>query len=216
MGQKPIEDTLKNFSLSIRNLYVTTLDEHRISNVILLRDTAETLNSKQGLGQQFKLFLVKVLKISDEKILTQLETDKEKAKAIAKFTNFYKVYEYMYKDVYKETTNSSLTLEGFKKFIADLFLIVGFLAKDQITAYVISDFKNIEGLKKSISGEIDVIVYYIRDKIMGSNDESPIGVLLRVVFTQNNLRSTTQGGKRKQTRKRKQSRKRKHSRKRKQ
>ena len=91
MGQKPIEDTLKNFRVNIDNLGIAKDYECRISNVILLRDTAETLNSKQGLRQQFKLFLVKVLKISDEKILTQLETDKEKAKAIANFTNFYKV-----------------------------------------------------------------------------------------------------------------------------
>ena len=62
MEQEPIEDTLKNFRVNIDNLGIAKDYECRISNVILLRDTAETLNSKQGLGKQFKLFLVKVLK----------------------------------------------------------------------------------------------------------------------------------------------------------
>ena len=199
-----MEGIIKKFGESIENLKVSSLCKCRISNVILLRDTATKLSSKQSFKEKVKIFLATLLKIRDEKKYTKLKEDEEKGPLIEKFDKFYKVYE--------KTTNPPLTLKGFKKYIADLFLIVGFLAKDQIAGYVNPESE----LKTQISKYIDIIVYYIRDKIMGSNDESPIGVLLRVVFTQNNLRSTTQGGKRKQTRKRKQSRKRKHSRKRKQ
>ena len=203
-----MEGIIKKFGKSIENLKVSSLCKCRISNVILLRDTATKLSSKQSFKEKVKIFLATLLKIRDEKIYTKLKEDEEKGPLIEKFDKFY----YAYSQTIKYNPTNNPTLEGFKKYIADLFLIVRFLAKDQIAGYVNPESE----LKTQISKYIDIIVYYIRDKIMGSNDESPIGVLLRVVFTQNNLRSTTQGGKRKQTRKRKQSRKRKHSRKRKQ
>ena len=59
---RKMQINIENFGKSIEDLHVSQLDECRISNVILLRDTAETLNTKQDIRGQIKLFLVRVFK----------------------------------------------------------------------------------------------------------------------------------------------------------